>query len=115
MYTNITYLAQSYFHQDYQDEAGEPIEVVESFRDSEPADVVQALHTEIVALLASAATDEDLARIWLDDAGAYYDPEFDDITARQWLTDVAGALTGDVPPATEQANPGIPMKGSHRP
>ncbi|WP_127504657.1 contact-dependent growth inhibition system immunity protein [Actinoplanes solisilvae] len=107
MYTNLAYLAQSYFHQDFQDEADEPIEVVERFRDSESAEVVEALRAEIATLLESDATEEDLSRIWLTEAGAYYDPEFDEISTREWLVSVAEALTAPSGP-----DAGIPFKGS---
>lgn len=109
MYTNIAYLAQSYFHQDFQDEADEPIEIVEMLRDNEPADVTEALRAEILALLESGATDEELSRIWLADSGAYYDPAFDGITVRDWLTSAAEALAPATPAGPD---PGIPVKGT---
>jgi hypothetical protein len=120
VYTNVAYLAQSYFHQDFQDEADEPIELVERFRDSEPTEVVEALRAEIVTLIESDATEEDLSRIWLVDAGAYYDPETDGTTMREWLQSILGVLTwetGAVTPAGDTAassepGPGIPFKGS---
>ena len=116
MYPNLAYLAQSYFHQDFQDEADEPIEVVEKFRDSESAEMTEALRAELVALLDSGATEDDLSRIWLDDGGAYYDPAYDEITVREWLSSVVEALDGKAdPPAqgtAESSGPGIPFKGS---
>ena len=93
MYTNISYIAQSYFHQDFDVEADTPLGVVAAFRDSEPAAVVEALRAEIVALLESDSTEEDLAKIWLDDADSQYDPETDGITVRDWLLGMAEALT----------------------
>jgi hypothetical protein len=109
VYPNLAYLAQSYFHQDFQDEADEPIEVVERFRDLEPAEVAEALRAEIVTLLESGATEEDLSGIWLGDAGAYYDPAYDEISMREWLLSIVAALT----PRTSSSDPdaGIPFKG----
>jgi hypothetical protein len=109
VYPNLAYLAQSYFHQDFQDEADEPIEVVERFRDLEPAEVAEALRSEIVTLLESGATEEDLSGIWLGDAGAYYDPAYDEISMREWLLSIVAALT----PKTGSSDPdaGIPFKG----
>jgi CdiI immunity protein len=106
VYPNLAYLAQSYFHQDFQDEADEPIEVVERFRDLEPAEAVEALRAEIVALLESGATEEDLSRIWLGDAGAYYDPAYDEISMRDWLLSIVEAL------APSDPGTAIPFKGS---
>jgi hypothetical protein len=130
LYTNIAHLAQSYFHQDFQEEADDPIEIVERFRDSEPAEVAEALRAEIVTLIESDATEEDLSRIWLEDAGAYYDPAYDEITMRKWLLNIVEVLArkdvpadGDQPPGPADAGadgtagsadpgPGIPFKGS---
>ncbi|CAM5328722.1 contact-dependent growth inhibition system immunity protein [Streptomyces chartreusis] len=85
MYTCISYLAQAYFHQDFGLEAETPLGVVEAFRDSESDDTVEALRAEIVALLESEPTEEALANVWLDEAGAEYDPRFDGGTVRDWL------------------------------
>ena len=125
LYSNIAHLAQAYFHQDFQDDDDEPVEIVERFRDSESAEVVEALRAEIAALIGSGATEEELSRIWLDDAGAYYDPTYDDITVREWLLTIADVLSrkkdaGDGEQTPEPAagadapaeNTGIPFKGS---
>ncbi|MGW4873898.1 contact-dependent growth inhibition system immunity protein [Streptomyces chartreusis] len=92
MYANISYLAQAYFHQDFGLEAETPLCVVEVFRDSESADTVEALRAEIVALLESEPTEEALADVWLDEAGAEYDPRFDEGTVRDWLRRIAETL-----------------------
>ncbi|TFE37102.1 hypothetical protein E3E14_30270 [Streptomyces sp. ICN441] len=92
MYTTISYVAQAYFHQDFDVEADTPLGVVAVFRDSEPAGTVEALHAEIVALLATDSAEKDLARVWLEDAGAYYDPRIDGTTVRDWLREMTEVL-----------------------
>ncbi|KMS88039.1 MULTISPECIES: contact-dependent growth inhibition system immunity protein [Streptomyces] len=94
MHTQITYLASSYFHQDYDLEADSPLGVVELFRESEEPATAQALAAEITTLLASPdATEDRLAEIWLDEAQAAYDPRRDGVSVRDWLSQVAGALS----------------------
>ncbi|MFE5894823.1 contact-dependent growth inhibition system immunity protein [Streptomyces sp. NPDC056462] len=95
MYPHISYLAQSYFHQDFDLEAETPLGVVQVFRDGESADTVEALRAEIVALLESEPTEEALANIWLDEAGAEYDPRFEGVTLRDWLRSMAETLTAE--------------------
>ena len=115
MYPNLAYLAQSYFHQDFQDEADEPIEVVERFRDVEPAEVAEALRSEIVTLLESGATEEDLSGIWLGDAGAYYDPAYDEISVREWLLSIVEVLDRKTDPADDDRTAGSPDPGPDLP
>lgn len=92
MYPNISYLASAYFHQDYDLEADTPLGLVEVFREGEDAATADALRTEIFALLASEPTEEDLVRLWLEEARAAYDPTREGSTVRDWLCSVAEAL-----------------------
>ncbi|KAB1139432.1 hypothetical protein F7R91_40050 [Streptomyces luteolifulvus] len=92
MSTYISYLAQAYFHQDFDLDAETPLGVVEMFRDSESADTVEALRAEIVTLLESEPTEEALANVWLDEAGAEYDPRLGGVTVRNWLRRMAETL-----------------------
>ena len=95
MYTNIFYIAQSYFHQDFPMEAETPIGVVEMFREKEAPETVEALRAEIVDLVASSPSEEDFSRIWFDDGAACYDPVADGMTMRDWMLKMAKTLNPD--------------------
>ena len=122
--SNLLYLAQTYFFQDFEeDDAEEAIEVVEKFRDSESAERVEGLRAEVMMLLDSDETEEDLTRIWVDDANSYYEPAHDDLTMRQWLQQIVDVLdrktdapvpaadAGAAEPPTDPSA-GIPFKGT---
>ncbi|WP_063886349.1 contact-dependent growth inhibition system immunity protein [Streptomyces sp. NRRL S-31] len=92
MYPKINYLAQAYFHQDYDLEADSPIAIVSLFREREVFEVVEALSGEIFSILASGADESRLASIWLDEAGACYDPREDGVSIQDWLSRVGEVL-----------------------
>lgn len=88
----IRYLAATYFHADYDLEAESPVGIVVKFRLSEAAPTISALRREIVKLLAETDGDDALAKVWLETAGAAYDPRSDRLTFREWFTAIVRAL-----------------------
>ncbi|WP_394554588.1 contact-dependent growth inhibition system immunity protein [Agromyces sp. MMS24-JH15] len=70
----VEYLAQAYFHQDFEYEADDPIGVVRKFRDEEAATLSERLRNRLESILGDAPSESDLATLWLDQAGASYDP-----------------------------------------
>ncbi|GGY13399.1 contact-dependent growth inhibition system immunity protein [Streptomyces minutiscleroticus] len=88
----IQYLAQAYFHQDYDLEAEEPIQILTEFRDGEPPEVVEELRGAMERVLSSGVCEEELAALWLDRAGACYDPRQDGIEMSVWFRQMIDAL-----------------------
>ncbi|MFE7558493.1 contact-dependent growth inhibition system immunity protein [Kitasatospora sp. NPDC057500] len=88
----LQYLAQAYFHQDYDLEAEEPIQILTEFRDGEPPEVVEELRNSMERVLSSGAREEELAALWLDRAGACYDPRQDGLEMSVWFRQMIDAL-----------------------
>lgn len=88
----LDYLAQCYFHQDYDLEADSPIGVIRKFRTAESGERVAALRTAVRVILDSGAPEETMAAIWLTGAGASYDPRSDGITVSQWFRTIVAEL-----------------------
>lgn len=87
-------LGQSYFHQDFDLEADTPVAVAALFGRVAAPETVEALRTEIASILDSDLDEDAVAHIWLEESEAYYDPRADGITPRDWLWQLAQALTG---------------------
>ncbi|MFF5498280.1 contact-dependent growth inhibition system immunity protein [Streptomyces aquilus] len=81
----IGQLAARYFHQDYDLDSGTPGQAVESFRDEEPPEAVAALRAAVTELLAAGLSERELARLWLGQAGAAYDPRDEGIAMARWF------------------------------
>ncbi|MBE1874793.1 contact-dependent growth inhibition system immunity protein [Myceligenerans pegani] len=90
----IRYLASTYFHPDYDLEANSPVGVVVKFREAESSATISALRREIVQLLSDERDDNALAAAWLNLAGAAYDPRSDDLTFREWFSEIVKVLDG---------------------
>ncbi|MFB1044434.1 contact-dependent growth inhibition system immunity protein [Streptomyces chrestomyceticus] len=88
----LQYLAQAYFHQDYDLEAEEPIQVLAEFRDCEPSEVVEEARGTMERVVTSGMREEELAALWLDRAGACYDPRQDGIEMSVWFRQMVDAL-----------------------
>ncbi|WP_374118871.1 contact-dependent growth inhibition system immunity protein [Allokutzneria sp. A3M-2-11 16] len=88
----IAYLAQGYFHQDYDLEAETPIQVVAEFRRSEPVAVVDSLRVAVRRVLIEAKSHDELIAVWLERAQASYDPRDDGIEICDWFRMVERAL-----------------------
>jgi hypothetical protein len=93
-YTHIWNFGQAYFHQDYDLDADTPLGIVERFCDSEEFYAVENLRNEIVRLIESNPSEEDLSKIWVEDANAAYDPRDDGITLREWFLDIVRTISG---------------------
>ncbi|MEU8762884.1 contact-dependent growth inhibition system immunity protein [Streptomyces sp. NPDC048659] len=92
MSSELRYLARSYFHQDYDLESGTPSQVVESFRRDESDAKVDALRHEIERVLAAGMSEDMLAVLWIDQAGASCDPRDDGMEISRWFETVVEAL-----------------------
>ncbi|MEU6882925.1 contact-dependent growth inhibition system immunity protein [Streptomyces sp. NPDC046712] len=88
----IVYLAGAYFHQDYDLESGTPVQVVESFRRDESEERVDILRRAIEGVLAAGMSENELAALWIDQAGASYDPRDDGLEVSRWFLMVTEAL-----------------------
>jgi hypothetical protein len=91
----IRYLAQCYFHQDYDLEADAPVGIIRKFRTAEAPAMVAAVRKAIRVLLDSGATEQQMAEVWLTGAGAQYDPRGDGLMVSEWLRNVVDELSGD--------------------
>lgn len=94
MHPHLCELGQSYFHQDFDLEADTPIAIAVRFGRAAAPETVEALRTEIASILDSDRDEDAVAKIWLEEAEAYYDPRADGISPRDWLRQLAQALTG---------------------
>ncbi|MEU5216499.1 contact-dependent growth inhibition system immunity protein [Streptomyces sp. NPDC020807] len=88
----LQYLAQAYFHQDYDLETEDPIQILTEFRDSEPPELVEELRIAIERVLSSGPREEELAALWLDRAEACYDPRQDGMEMSVWFRRMIDAL-----------------------
>ncbi|MFJ9029475.1 contact-dependent growth inhibition system immunity protein [Streptomyces sp. NPDC102274] len=111
MYDGLRSLAGSYFHQDFDTEADTPIGVVEVFRDNEATETVEKAASEITEILDSGMSDEEIVTMWLGDFRAYYDPRYDDITGREWLTTVREILLAEEEDSDEPTTDGRETAG----
>ncbi|WP_146929628.1 contact-dependent growth inhibition system immunity protein [Cellulomonas xylanilytica] len=87
----IHYLASTYFHQDYDLEAREPLGVVRNFVGAADEETISALRRETVHLLADTEDEEVLVLRW---SKASYDPRDDGISMREWFESVVSVLDG---------------------
>jgi CdiI immunity protein len=88
----MRYLAQAYFHQDYDLEAEEPIRILTEFRRVEPPQTVEELRASLDWAVASETGEDGLAEVWLETAGASYDPRQDGIAMSTWFHRMIDAL-----------------------
>lgn len=91
----LMYLAQAYFHQDFDLEAPTPLDTVGLFVDSEPPAAVDELVSDLRSVLDSAMTNAEMRELWINDYGASYDPMAEGIEYRSWFTDILERLSGD--------------------
>jgi hypothetical protein len=91
--SQLRYLAEAYFHQDYALDATTPLDLIREFRSSEPASDVAQLITDIKSFVTR---DESAMRdAWLHDFGASYEPDRrDGMTYREWFERVLEILEG---------------------
>lgn len=95
MTPEIRYLARTYFHQDFDLDADTPTGVVQLFRAKESAEKIAALQRSIEQLLQSGQSEDQLTSLWLDEAGAQYDPRDDGVSVSEWLRQVVHELSKD--------------------
>jgi hypothetical protein len=92
MLDRLKYLAQGYFHEDYDVVSGTPLDVIRDFAAHETLAIKQELMSDIDSLLASH-TEAQIGHLWLTEWGASYEPPHDDgITYRQWFEKVLEVL-----------------------
>jgi hypothetical protein len=73
----LFYLAETYFHQDWDLNAPTPLGVVEAFRDREADGTVQGLRSDLEGLLAADPTEDSLRVLWLKRGRADWNPTTD--------------------------------------
>ena len=77
----LEYLAQTYFHPDWDLEATTAVGVLVNFLRDEPTEDVAALVRELTRILSTSPSEEELHDIWLRRSGALWDP-----TSGGWQT-----------------------------
>lgn len=81
-------LMGAYFHQDWEEDADDPMEVVDQFLRGEPS-LAPLLGPEIDELLASEASEAELRRLLVDGFGGNYAADWNGGTYRAWLQQIA--------------------------
>ena len=84
-------LLTSYYHEDWTMDRRNYAEVVREFVDSEPRELVSAAAAEARLLLAKPLPDQALED-GLREVGCYFYSPGAGLTARAWLSEVAGLL-----------------------
>lgn len=81
MRQTLLYLAETYFHQDWDLNAPTPVGVLEEFSRSETAETVASLRSDVEAILADDLTEDQLRNLWLRQGRSDWDP-----TRHGWAT-----------------------------
>ena len=89
----IDYLAQAYFHPDYDLDADSPIEVIRMYRSAEAPETVAALRRSLHELLSSGLSEDALTDAWLTEAAAQYDPRKDGLRVSEWLHQILDEIS----------------------
>ena len=90
----VAYLAETYFHQDYDLEAETPLGVVQNFLDGSGEEDAWELRRALVRLLSEPGGDARLAEAWLVKGGAEYDPRRDGVSLREWFQSIIDLVDG---------------------
>jgi CdiI immunity protein len=91
---NLRNFFSSYFHQDWQDDAVGPAEVISLYlAEGWNAGELRRLADEIRRFADSHTNDDELEHALVSELGSYYMPRADKIPARAWLHDLAAVLT----------------------
>jgi CdiI immunity protein len=85
----------TYFHEDWALEAATPDEVVIGFARNAKSDVARALGEAMLDYSRRFKNDEDLENHLFYELGCYYPPSDSGLSARIWLTRMAGLLMSD--------------------
>ena len=81
----VVYLAQSYFHQDYDLLAPTPLDLVRMFVAKEHPATTNQLRQELDQLIAEDASEEDIRALWMGTARSSFDPTRHGSSYREWL------------------------------
>lgn len=74
-----------YFHEDWPEEYGTPVQAVTQFIDESSPEELNLAASAIDALLAGNPSEDELKEILFDDMESHYDPTIDGVTLRTWL------------------------------
>lgn len=91
MFERLEYLAEAYFHQDYDLLGPTPAAVVYEFCKREAPQAVSQLQSDVDSALQTL-TEQELASLWLERWRASYDPRQDQMTYRQWFQQILHVL-----------------------
>lgn len=84
----------SYFHQDWPEDAKDPMEVISvALAQGWTPEELRVLTEQIRRFIHDHQNDEELEDAVFSELGAYYQPSADKVSARKWLEDVASTLT----------------------
>lgn len=87
-FETLTYLAQGYFHQDYDLLAATPSDLVRVFVAKEDAETVEELSRDLDQLLATDPSEEEIRTLWLDIARSSYDPVTHGSSFLGWVREI---------------------------
>ena len=92
VYPQLTYLADAYFHQDYDLDAPTAADIIRNYLQDEDRGAIRQLAAEIRTILDSDMTDEQIGSLWTGTLKASYEPANDALTYRAWLAATLSAL-----------------------
>jgi hypothetical protein len=92
----ITYLANSYFHQDFRIEASSPRAVVQRFIDEEDRRALISLSREISEILESGIYEQEAREIWMVRSRSAFDPQVEGWTCIEWFRIILEMLNREV-------------------
>ncbi|MGC5166716.1 contact-dependent growth inhibition system immunity protein [Luteimicrobium sp. DT211] len=81
----LRYLADCYFHQDWDTYAATPLGVVGVFCETEPQESVDELKSELKVVLAGDPTEQDLGALWSVTCRAVWTPTDSGVSNREWF------------------------------
>lgn len=91
----ISYLAEGYFHQDFDAEFGSPDAVLRGFCEKEPASEIARLLAAINEALGSTMNESELQQLWDPRDISSYEPSDEGRTYREWFAHIRDVLTAD--------------------
>lgn len=103
MSDGLEYLA-FYFGQDFDLDYPDPAAALVKFRATESAATVDGVVQDIESWLMSDRSDEEMARVWIGEYHAYFEPSQYGMTYREWLTRSLKILREGVPKSETESS-----------
>lgn len=84
-------LLGAYFNQDWSDDFETDDDVIKALSMSEPLEFINRLTEDLQLMISIGASDDEITQT-LHDAECYFDPESINLTPRDWVEKLIGAL-----------------------